>query len=328
MQDVKNYSEKYSFDGHELIFESLKITTGEALFTRISSLGKALGYAKDGYQLLDLLTEGWKPLFHQQDELNFSEYGSFISVRGMELLTTISRAKKIPAFKIWLRSTFPGMVATTVVKRSHTSGKKVVRRDASTMDDAAINKRFALAYIERNTERLLQNGLINEEQYKNLMVQSIGAALNVAGVDTLKIETKEKVDNSFKIPKPSKELLAAPYGEPPHDLDLGYLTAAEIGKPYGLSPGKITKYINRLNLTRPNEDASSYVEMNGADGVPQIHKEPRYHLFRSPDGIAVYVTSENQVKAWRNYWSPNSVQRIIEEIKKDVEAAAKQQPTA
>lgn len=127
----------------------------------------------------------------------------------------------------------------------------------------------------------------------------------------------------------SKDTLAVPEGNfniitnetPNHPAYLDWLSAADIGRPFGLKADLVKKYVKAYCLARgedlPNNDAKKFVSANG-DRYPALD-DHGYVIFKPKHGfgIALIAKMEGNSLNWRNYWAPEVVKVVRKTIAKE-----------
>lgn len=342
-------------------------------------LGKAIGYAKDGESLINLLSSTWRKRFE------VLEVETSAGVEGLDLGTIdglMITDEALGTFKKDFgiqKDTSPKMLLLTP------SGViKVLTRSRST---TAIEFRNFLA---RSGKELLGNRKLTAKKLgkafkkgsktpvqKSLPLTKPGAVRSmitapkqksVSSVQDILVLAKElkkyggtdqecaelikttasvaiakyKKDNKITqmitpdgtvppngLVSLSKNALATPQGnyrvvnqiEQYHPDFSDWHPASEIGREYGLKGDLVKKYMARIceeaGVDLPNNDAKEYVRQNNGAFPPPDEKgfiiyKPAHGL-----GIALVMRMDGNQMNWRNYWSPDVVNRVKQMIESD-----------
>lgn len=307
-------------------------------------LGMALGYANDGQKLSDLITNSWSNRWKPSDfkvlrgeELEkvrkaTPQYGVpstasqylVLSMSGVMLVLLKSRTKSADAFRRFLSENGGDLIKNiTVPSRARRTITKKPAQMNLALEEKSSNIQTDLFKTLHEMKKL---GLLSKAELKAMFSK-------VAEIQLARFTKENKVTHFLNpdgtvsataLPALTSTALAVPEGNfnlatkehKYHPAFKDWLTAEDIGKPFGLKADLVKKYIKTYcansNYDLPNNEAKKFVEQN--NGTFPALDEHGYIVYTALKekigGIAIFSKMTGNSLFWRNYWSPNAVEAI------------------
>lgn len=309
-------------------------------------LGLALGYPKEGQKLADAISGGWakkwlegvdywilqgKELANVRKET--PQFGVSSSANSVLLLTVQGVVKVLQRSRAGLAGEFRDFLAKNHagIFKEHLGALKAPPEQMG-LGLEEKGSQSNMADIFKILEVGSKKGLMTQKEQKLVLSKILDIKMTALSREhkVSHVLNPDGTVNPTSLPAMTQNALATNEGQyrllgpgQHHPAYMDWLSAEDIGKPYGLKADLVKKYIKARCLSigsdLPNNLGREYVRKhNGSFPIPDTHGYIVFdEVFKKVGGVAIYSKMGDNQLVWRNFWSPEAVREIERLVEQD-----------
>lgn len=307
-------------------------------------IGMALGYANAGQKLADHLSS-WSKNWNEQDTkiLTGKELKSFregtpnsgvpLTTSSLLMLSPSGVTKVLQRSRAGLAQSFRDFLANqaTFLFKDYLGALKAPPEQMG-LGLEEKESQSNMADIFKILEVGSKKGLMTQKEQKLVLSKILDIKMTALSREhkVSHVLNPDGTVNPTSLPAMTQNALATNEGQyrllgpgQHHPAYMDWLSAEDIGKPYGLKADLVKKYIKARCLSigsdLPNNLGREYVRKhNGSFPIPDTHGYIVFdEVFKKVGGVAIYSKMGDNQLVWRNFWSPEAVREIERLVEQD-----------